>query len=557
MNRKNRARFQPGFEALESRELRTVGLSSVLTPSLASVALAANAATATTLGDATSNTGTPALNKVATSVNEQSVIQSLQPDHQIPALSSSSGSAHTLYLNFAGDSRSDWYYIDYGATTQHHYKNVKMSAFDTDGDATTFSDTEKAEMTEIWARVAEAYAPYDINVTTVYPASLAHGATLTVDIGKSNGWLGTTNTGISSIGSFTSSAPNVVFDFCDQVGSFLGGPSGPLDTANNPNFVMQVANTAIHESGHGFGLLHDRTYNADHSVANQYDPGNSTWTPFMGNNLTAVRHTWALGITGWNGNTPVLQWDPTTLANALGYRTDDFGDDIAHAAPLTVSLQGMATVKGVIGYHPPTFIFQQPDVDVFAFNAKAGSVTVEADVLAYKNGAILDARVELWSAQGMLGATTAPIGNNAVLTMNVPAGKYFVKVMSGGGLTDVGQYTLTVHGPSALSARPVGVGRLLTVQAFANSAGAALAGATPMVAANQNVIASEVGLTTSGEQLTQAELTDLASLVSQSKTTSPARLRATVAGVTATTAASKATLDALFASALPTVFTAV
>jgi hypothetical protein len=454
VNRQNRTRFLPCLEALESRELKTVGLSS-----LVSTTLASHTVVATTAPAATFTTFTPI--DLASSLSDQSLIKYLDPKYQLPQLSSLPGSAHTLYLNFGGDSRADWFNIDYGTTNENHYKNVKMSAFDTDGDPSTYSDTEKAQITEIWARVAEAYAPFDVNVTTIDPASHAHGKTLIVDIGKSNGWLGTSNTGISSIGSFTSTAPNVVFDFCDQIGSFVGGPSGPLDTAKSPNFVMQVANTATHESGHGFGLFHDRLYNADHTVSNEYDPGNANWTPFMGNNLTAARHTWTLGITGWNDNTPTLQWDAGTLDSALGYRSDDFGDDTAHATPLTFGLLGTATVKGVVGYHPPSFLFEQPDVDVFSFNTQAGSVTVEADVLGYKNGAILDARIELWSAQGTVAATTAPLGSNARLTANLAGGTYYVKVMSGGGLTDVGQYTLTVNRPSEYS-----VAQVVSTKAF-------------------------------------------------------------------------------------------
>jgi hypothetical protein len=530
MNLKKHTRFQPALEALESRELMTLGLSSLVSNSLVSNSLVSSTLVSKPIT-------TSVITQKTTISSDLSAIL-LNPIYQIPQLSSMPGSAHTLYLNFGGDSRADWFNIDYGTTNENHYKNVKMGVFDTDGDLTTLTSTEKSQITEIWARVAEAYAPYDVNVTTVSPASLAHGKTLTVDIGKSNGWLGTTNTGISSIGSFASTAPNVVFDFCDQIGSYLGGPKGPLDTANNPNFVMQVADTAVHESGHGFGLLHDRLYNADHSVQSEYDPGTATWTPYMGNNLTAARHTWTLGIVDYNDNTPVLQWEPGKLGTALGYRADDFGDDIAHATPLSFSLFGAATTKGVIGYHPPTFLFEQPDVDVFSFTTQAGSVSLEADVLPYKNGADLDARLELWTNQGMVAATTAPVGSNARLTANLAGGTYFVKVMSGGGLTDAGQYTLTVSHPSGLTVAHISGSKAFTVQGLIGNSGGAMAVFTPQTTpSNLDAIAIEAGLTTPGTATSQADKDALTALL-LAQTRHDSGLSPMV---------SAATLDALFA----------
>ena len=37
-------------------------------------------------------------------------------------------------------------------------------AFDTDGDNSTFSDTEKSDIIAIWRAVSEDYAPFDVDV---------------------------------------------------------------------------------------------------------------------------------------------------------------------------------------------------------------------------------------------------------------------------------------------------------------------------------------------------------------------------------------------------------
>ena len=44
------------------------------------------------------------------------------------------------------------------------------SVFSLDSDLTTFSSTELATINTIWAQVAEDYAPFNIDVTTVMPA---------------------------------------------------------------------------------------------------------------------------------------------------------------------------------------------------------------------------------------------------------------------------------------------------------------------------------------------------------------------------------------------------
>jgi hypothetical protein len=170
---------------------------------------------------------------------------------------------------------------------------------------------------------------------------------------------------------------------------------------------------------------------------------------------------------------------------------------------------------------------------------------VEADVLGYKNGAILEARVELWSAKGMIAATTAPVGGNARLTVNLAGGKYYAKVMSGGGLTDVGQYTLTVNRPSEFSIVQVSSTMLFTTKGLT---GGLTADATPAFATlttdvakfvtmdtatlespssagprelppNLDALAVSVGLSQPDRQATQADLDALAALVNEESVT--------------------------------------
>src|SRR5262245_33974681 len=81
----------------------------------------------------------------------------------VPQLSSRPGASATLYLDFNGHTESRW----------GGYSNVSTPAYDTDGNRASFSAEELAAIREIWARVAEDYAPFKINVTTVAPPSIA------------------------------------------------------------------------------------------------------------------------------------------------------------------------------------------------------------------------------------------------------------------------------------------------------------------------------------------------------------------------------------------------
>jgi hypothetical protein len=396
----------------------------------------------------------------------------VRPDAFAPALSSNPGASHTLYLNFNGDYRAEWTGKDpYGNTwtfpdvnALDHPENVIMNPYERTA-LTPLTNAQRAQITEIWARVAEDYAPFDVNVTTVDPGNLDNGKTLMVDIGQSNGWFTGSEgvdegkSGISSIGSFTDDYPNVVFAFVENIAIGYGA-------YNDPTTPAKVADTVSHEAGHSFGLLHHHVLNADGTLQNEYDPGSGNWSPIMGDSLNRdTRHTWGIGMTGEVGiesmslvfgNTPIAEYDDrqievdsNVLGAVLGFRADDFGDDIASATPLNMA-DGTGVASGIVGLRPfDPFGPVNRDVDVFSFNnAFAGQVTVRADVLGYHNGSNLNAHIELWSGDRMI-ATADPYDDqgNAQLIETLAPGTYYVKLM-GAGEFDAGKYTLTVQAPS-------------------------------------------------------------------------------------------------------------
>ncbi|HEX8914822.1 MAG TPA: zinc-dependent metalloprotease family protein, partial [Humisphaera sp.] len=359
------------------------------------------------------------------------------PLTSVPVLNSLPTATKRVFLDFNGAD----------ATTWGSYSVPTTPAYDTDGDTTTFSDTELSNINNIWARVSEKFAPFNINVTTVDPGSYASGQTLRVVIGGTSGWLGSAAGGVAYVNSFTSvsSAKQTVWIFPGNLGN------------GNPKYVAEAS---AHESGHGFGLQHQSTYDATGVKTNEYNPGTSAKAPIMGNSYSAARGLWWLGTSATNSTT--IQDDVSVISrstNGFGYRPDEAGDTPAAAAALTVS-GGSASASGVIA--------TTADVDYYAFDTGAGTVSFNGNVVA--SGATLDLKLSLYAADGSLvtSADTTALGES--LSATVPAGTYRLAVASHGTYGDIGQYTVagtvvaidSVAAPTNLAAAATGTSVSLT-----------------------------------------------------------------------------------------------
>src|SRR5438034_6950235 len=242
----------------------------------------------------------------------------------VPQLSSRPEAVATIYLDFDGHFESSW----------KTFSNVTSPAYDRDGDPTSFSASELSSINEVWTRVAEDFAPFNINVTTVAPASFDHGKTLTVVIGGSwSDWYGTQVKGASFVGGFTSSDPNVAYVFAKDIGGGL------------PRWV---ADQVSHESGHCFGLIHQSTWSGN-TLQAELNSGSGGWAPIMGSSLFASRTTWYNGTT--HDSPTSFQDDMAIIAgptNGFGYVTDDYPDTLATATQLPITGSSV-NLTGLIG----------------------------------------------------------------------------------------------------------------------------------------------------------------------------------------------------------------
>jgi hypothetical protein len=77
------------------------------------------------------------------------------------------GAPNVIYLNFVGATVTNTAW-----NTSENWTAFQAVAFSTDSDFGTFSDAEQTAIKRIWQRVAEDYAPFNVDVTTEAPASI-------------------------------------------------------------------------------------------------------------------------------------------------------------------------------------------------------------------------------------------------------------------------------------------------------------------------------------------------------------------------------------------------
>ncbi|MBL8823668.1 MAG: fibronectin type III domain-containing protein [Planctomycetia bacterium] len=342
----------------------------------------------------------------------------LNPLSSIPVLNSFPSATASIYLDFNGHFDAAW----------GSYRNITTPVFDQDNDPSTFSDSELDTIRNIWTIVAEDYAPFKINVTTVEPPSFANGVALRVAIGGDGAWTGGSYGGIAYIRSFTSSIVNTAYVFPDNLSN---------------GAAKYTADASSHEAGHSFGLQHQSQYDASGNKISEYyyGPGDGR-APIMGTSYYATRGLWWYGTSSTGAN--IYQDDMAIISNAtnaFGYRADD----IPGSTPLTV------TGREVTGAGN---IERLTDQDSFTLTVAAtGEMNLSADVI--NDVGNLNTRLELRSSQGALLASSDPVsfGFKRTVTYNVTPGNYVLVAASHGSYGDVGKYSIsgTIPVPSTIA----------------------------------------------------------------------------------------------------------
>ena len=326
---------------------------------------------------------------------------------------------------------------------------IDVAAYTMDADA-AFSQAELDVVQEVWARVAEDYAPFDVDVTTEDPGTAALVRSSVDDAAYGMRASVTTDPDMRTVlcsGGCAGVAYVGVFDN-------VMGSSGPW---YQPAFALpkttytaaQVAEIVSHEVGHTLGLSHD---GLNGSAYYQDGTGTKVWSPIMGAGytpLTQFSNGDYSGATQTQDDLAVIaQHGPAVIG-------DDYGNTVGTAFPLGT---GDATAAGLVT--------SRSDVDVFAISRSCAG-TLTASVTPAPLGPGLDTQLRLLDASGGVVAVSAPAtaragtwspvltGMGAAISQSLAPGTYYLEV-DGVGLADpslgysdygsVGRYTLAVTG---------------------------------------------------------------------------------------------------------------
>ncbi len=324
------------------------------------------------------------------------------------------GADRTIYLDFDG----------HHSVNNGWNHNIVFPSYNTEGDSGSFTNAELAEIIAIWKHVAEDFAPFGVNVTTMDPGVAAltklNGADQTygtrcIMTQPTNGFCNGCG-GVAHLNSFDAPVDDPVFTF----------NKGP----NNGSM------TASHEVGHALGLFHDGLFGQSYHPGQGIGP--TSWGPIMGAPFGKNLVQWSKGE--YDGATN-LQNDLLFILQYVPERPDVHADNLASATPFT---ECSSTLAGIID--------ERTDVDVFTFTTTAGNVTMDA--FPTNPGPNLDIQMTLFNGAGVEQfALNLPVDIWAAITFPLAAGTYYLEIDGvglSGSYTDygsLGQYTLTVEVP--------------------------------------------------------------------------------------------------------------
>lgn len=340
--------------------------------------------------------------------------------------SSRPGSPNVLFINFAGENvtGTQWN-TSLGRTT------IPAKPYSRDTDLANFSDAEQVDIRRIWQRMAEDFAPFNINVTTQRPATFNTRTAMVLITSKldANGDPNPSSTagGVAYVNVFATS-------------NFATYRPAWVYHDNLGNSEANIAEAASHEIGHNLGLTHDGTTSSDYYGG--HGTGDISWGPLMGTGYGRNVSQWCKGEYLNANNT---QDDLAQIAAKVSYLTDDHSGSATGATALVIS--GGTQIASTNFETDPTnsnpankgIIERTTDVDVFSFVTGSGLVRLAANPWispSSTRGGNLDVALELYNESGVLVAGSNPATlTTAVIETNLTAGRYFLHVKNSGAGT--------------------------------------------------------------------------------------------------------------------------
>ncbi|MGC4070916.1 MAG: immunoglobulin domain-containing protein [Nibricoccus sp.] len=342
---------------------------------------------------------------------ESTATASRLPEEAPPIHSSRPSATAVLYLDFDGEvvTDPDW----------------------NGGNSITAAPSllSNTQITDVWKRVAEDYAPFDIDITTDVTRynNAPPGKRMRCIITPTSNWY---NSGQAGGVAYLDSFARGDDDFTSTV------PCWAFE--QNYQDVSSTALIVSHELGHTLGLKHDGRI----SPADPYYGGHSNWGPIMGAPYYQNVIQWSKGEYASTNNT---EDDLAIIAgaeNGFGYIADDVGDTRATAAAATTTSTTLSA-NGLIS--------TTSDIDFFSFTVPACSLTLTASSPSPSPN--LDIRLEVQDSAGNILVSADPYELSASAEVGLSAGTYYIKIEGVGrgnplsdGYSDygsLGQYTIT------------------------------------------------------------------------------------------------------------------
>ncbi len=362
-------------------------------------------------------------------------------------LHSRPGAAKVIYLDFNG-------HVIKGAlwNTDMIAPSIVSPAFDLDGKPTTFNYAEHAMIQKIWKEISDAFAAFDVDVTTQDPG--------VENIRKTA--VGDTNFGSRvCFGGKSSYLPNLLQpgddpdgilgitmlnSFNYQVSTVAYANDCPVlifsDSLYQKGSAKDVADTAVHELGHAFNLNHSATDDGTDQV--EYYAGHNDWAPYMGDTMGKSVAQWTNG--DYDANATNTEDNLLEISKSIPYKLpDDHGNTtgLATTLPTTKVKSTERSVVPVYLYNSSAtgLIHDRADKDVFKIEVGEGEFYAEA--IAADPQANLNIGLRLLDSAGdeVLDdygySYFSEDGMNGYLyNVSLPAGTYYIEVDGVGAYWD-------------------------------------------------------------------------------------------------------------------------
>ncbi len=321
-------------------------------------------------------------------------------------LHSNPGASKVIYIDFNGQlvQNSAWSAAD-----------INAPAYDLSGNPAVFDDNERANIYSIWARVAEDYLPFDVDITTEEPTAAALAKTSSTDINYG------TRVVVTKTGTINCNCGGVAYvGIVNYVNAQQYQPAWVFQQslANNEKYIAEAIS---HEAGHNLGLYHDGNATTGYYLG--HGAGATSWAPIMGAGYYKNVTQWSAGAYPDANN---KQDDLAVFAaNGFPSRKDDYGNTVATSATLPMTASG--TTNNV---HAFGIIEKNTDKDMFVLNT-AGQIDLK--IAPANIGANLDIIATLSDSQGKVIVSSNPAD---LLTANIAAtvapGTYYLSIAGTG-----------------------------------------------------------------------------------------------------------------------------